>query len=125
MKKILNLTQHAPTQEQIEAGVIQSVAHSEIQRLLTFNSLPTREEITERAEDLAEIATGAQLLGGVDHVMIGGAPYLMRPLEEELLRRRITPLYAFSVRESVEEIQADGSVRKTQVFRHGGWVTAD
>ena len=121
MTKILNLTQHAPTQEQIAAGVIQSVAHSEIQRLLTFSSLPTQEEILERAGALAEIATGAKA-GGVGYAMIGGAPYLMGALEEALRRRDIIPVYAFSVRESVEETMPDGSVRKTQVFRHAGFV---
>jgi len=30
--------------------------------------------------------------------------------------------YDFSRRESVEEVQADGSVRKTAVFRHAGFI---
>jgi hypothetical protein len=34
----------------------------------------------------------------------------------------ITPLYAFSVRESVEQALADGSVRKVNVFRHAGFI---
>jgi hypothetical protein len=54
--------------------------------------------------------------------MIGGAPYLMAPLEVALRAHGITPLYAFSVRESVEQTQPDGSVRKIAVFRHGGFV---
>ena len=34
----------------------------------------------------------------------------------------IIPLYAFSRRESVEEWQPDGSVRKINIFRHDGFV---
>jgi len=54
--------------------------------------------------------------------MIGGAPFLMSALEDALVIAGITPLYAFSVRESVEAEQADGSVRKVAVFRHLGFV---
>lgn len=48
----------------------------------------------------------------------------MAPLETELSARRIEPVYAFSTRESVEQTQADGSVRKVNVFRHTGFVPA-
>jgi len=118
---ILNLTQHQATPEQIEAGVVEPHHKSEVVSALTFESLPTLSEVKHRALKLGMIATAS----GCSEAMIGGAPYLMRPLEEELLGRNITPLYAFSIRESVEEIQADGSVRKVQVFRHAGWVVAD
>lgn len=61
---------------------------------------------------------------GAESAMIGGAPFLMAPLEGALRTRGVIPLYAFSVRESVEEALPDGSVRKTQVFRHAGFVPA-
>jgi len=54
--------------------------------------------------------------------LIGGVPYLMAPLERALRRRGVTPLYAFSRRESREETLPDGSVRKTATFRHMGFV---
>ena len=44
-------------------------------------------------------------------------------LEEALMKRGIVPLYAFSRREVVETPLPDGSVKKTQVFRHLGFVT--
>ena len=34
----------------------------------------------------------------------------------------VPAVYAFSVRESVEQPQPDGSVRKVNVFRHVGFV---
>ncbi len=54
--------------------------------------------------------------------MIGGAPYLMAPLERHLARAGVRPMYAFSTRESVEQTGADGSVKKVSVFRHAGFV---
>lgn len=72
----------------------------------------------ERAEKLAEIVANH----GCPAAMVGGAPYFMAPLERLLLAGGIKPLYAFSRRESVEQTQPDGSVRKVAVFRHVGWV---
>ena len=54
--------------------------------------------------------------------MIGGAPYLMSALENALMAVGIKPLYSFSERVSMEETIADGTVRKTNVFRHVGFV---
>jgi len=112
---ILNLTQHQGTPEQ---GVVEPTEKGRVQALLTFSSLPSREEISERAAELAAIAEAA----GATAAMIGGAPYLMAPLEASLRGRGIRPLYAFSVRESVETTDPDGTVRKTAVFRHKGFV---
>ncbi len=116
--KILNLTQHKATPEQFAQGVVEpeSPWKEGIQRALTFEDLPTPEEIQRRAEALAKIADGH------DSAMIGGAPYLMSTLERELKKRGIKPLYAFSKREVVEEQLPDGSVRKTHVFKHLGFV---
>ena len=46
----------------------------------------------------------------------------MSALESALLDECITPMYAFSVRDSVEQTQPDGSVRKVNVFKHIGFV---
>ena len=56
--------------------------------------------------------------------MIGGALWLMAPLADALRRQGIEPVFAFSVREAGEQIQADGSTRKVAIFRHSGWVVA-
>ena len=137
--RILNLTQHDPTPEQIEAGVTcgdipNEQALVEFRKLLTFDTLPTPLEVRQRAQQIAEYARKTTTLvdyGGdsglcvnepFSRAMIGGAPFLMPPLEEALRRVGITPLYAFSTRESVEQVQPDGSVRKVAVFRHQGFV---
>ncbi len=127
---IVNLTQHLATPEQVAAGVIDlpPAEREALTALLTFDALPTRQEIEERAADIAELAAYNGLSGDDDDsppasaAMIGGAPYLMPSLEKALQAVCITPLYAFSVRESVEQTQADGSVRKVNVFRHAGFV---
>lgn len=48
----------------------------------------------------------------------------MAALDAELHARRIQPVYAFPTRESVEQTQPDGSVRKVNVFRHAGFMPA-
>ena len=115
--KTLNLTQHAGTTEQ---EVIEPSAKAEIQKLLTFEELPTLKLLLERAEAIAEIASAE----GAEAAMIGGAPFFMAPLEAALRRHKIVPLYAFSHREVVEETLPDGAVRKTTVFRHLDYVEA-
>ena len=136
-QKILNLTQHVATPEQIEAGVFEPTDDDkkEIQKLLTFEEVPTKKGIESRAMGLAKIAS--KIFNDVEYVeeynhfdyveidrkaMIGGAPYLMGLLEAYLKHECVKPVYAFSKRESVDHLQPDGSVRKVQVFRHAGFV---
>lgn len=117
---ILNLTQHAATSDQVAVGVFKPADKREVQALLTFNEIPSTEEIKERAEKLADIVRKE----GYASAMIGGAPYLMGALEAELKKRNVTPLYSFTKRESVETVNEKGEVVKTAVFRHVGWVKA-
>ena len=128
---ILNLTQHTATQEQKAQLVVEPrMCKDKIRELLTFEEIPTREEIEARAKELARIATSeASMYAGdtdneiwITRVMIGGAPYLMGALEKALRECGFTPVYAFSKRESEEIPQPDGSVKKIQVFRHAGFV---
>lgn len=131
---ILNLTQHPATPEQLAAGVRDCGPEFQgmVNAALNFTSLPTRADISTSAVALAKIASAlsARVQDQLGHAMpdrlamIGGAPYLMAPLEEALRQLGVGVCYAFSQRESVEEIQPDGSVRKTNVFRHAGFVMA-
>lgn len=117
---ILNLTQHAATQDQLQAGVT-DVAQNDKAALtaaLTFNSLPTKEELEAHAKSVVEIATKYD----VTAAMIGGAPYFMSVLEKTLMNAGIKPLYAFSVRQSTEVQNPDGTVTKAMVFKHLGFV---
>ena len=121
MSKIINFTQHFETAEQAAVGVYTPTdpeVAAEIRSNLNFAELPEREEILCKAYVLAEIASEE----GAEAAMIGGAPYLMSALERALKDKGIKPLYAFSIRESVEKTLPDGSVQKINVFRHKGFV---
>ncbi len=115
---IVNLTQHPASEIQLEAGVVEPANKQAVKDLLTFEKAPDIGEIERRATALAQIAAEAQ----ADAAMIGGAPYLMGPLEAQLEILGVRPLYSFSRRESLEQTQSDGSVRKVNIFVHTGWV---
>lgn len=117
---VLNLTQHVATPDQVAAGVREPEDKSAVQQLLTFEEMPTAGEVVARAKALAKVASDQ----GAKAVMVGGAPFLMGPLEQELRGKGITPLYAFSVRRSVDQAMPDGSIRKVAVFCHLGFVEA-
>jgi hypothetical protein len=128
---ILNLTQHNATDEQKAQLVVEPrMTKEKIKKLLTFEEIPTKEEIESRATKLAEIAVSeASMYAGdtdnmiwITRVMIGGAPYLMGALENAVKECGFTPVYAFSKRESIDQPQPDGSVKKIAVFRHLGFV---
>lgn len=123
---IINLTQHTCSVEQAEQGVqdLHAQEKEQLAKLLTFEQMPTKEEIKARAESVAALANKRFQAGHHGHAMIGGAPFFMAALEQALLAVGISPIYAFSVRESVEQVQADGSIRKVAVFRHLGFVEA-
>jgi hypothetical protein len=117
---ILNLTQHPATPEQLAAGVVDLTGADlgTLKGLLTFDSIPERTAIMRRARHIAALAD----LHEAEAAMIGGAPWLMGPLESELSDHSILPMYAFSVRETEEVPQPDGSVKKVATFRHAGFV---
>lgn len=143
---ILNLTQHTATNDQTEGGVvnINPALQGKLKELLTFEVPPSSGEVTDRAAKLVDLfsahvaleaaTTFGQLLakgvevtyagvlastkGSYDSAMIGGAPFLMAPLEAALLARKINPCYSFSVRVSTEVAGEDGVVSKTNVFKH-------
>lgn len=118
--KIWNFTQHNATPEQVAAGVVEpdNQMKEQIRELLTFYERPDRNTIRRRAQDLADLAKSV----GAERVMIGCALFLVTDLVKALHERGITPLIAYSRRESVEVEQEDGSVRKMTVFRHEGFV---
>jgi len=113
----MNLTQHKATPEQ-ECLPRTDEQADRIRSLLTFESIPTLAEITQRANALAEIAENA----GADEAMIGGAPYLVLALDPALRMKGIQPLYAFSKRISEDVKMSDGSIEKKSIFKHLGFV---
>lgn len=119
---IINLTQHAATPEQIAAGVVEldDSKRKCVSALLTFTTPPTRSEMLDRADQIVSFAFAS----GCAQAMIGGAPFFMATLERALQNKAIAPVYAFSERKSVETVNSDGSVTKTAIFTHAGFVRA-
>ena len=129
---IINLTQHAATPEQQEAGVIELREKERLVKLLTFDDLPSREEISDRAHRIASLAFD-EIEYQIENLelknefvccsaMIGGAPWPMGVLEETLMGMDIKPLYAFSKRVVTEEVKENAAIIKTAVFKHLGFV---
>jgi hypothetical protein len=119
---IINLTQHQATEDQIKAGVF-NLEGNLLKRLLTFltfEEIPNYAILAASAAEIAEIASNAN----AKKAMIGGAPFFMGHLEKALKEAGIQPLYAFSKREVVESTSNEGTVVKTAIFRHVGFVPA-
>ena len=134
MAIIINLTQHDATTEQKLLGVrdVPESLRQGLCKALTFDTIPSRWDLLEHAREVLNIAQLAEkeLAAGPNPespldartwAMVGGAPFFM-PILEEFLCKNFYPVYAFSKRESVDQVQADGSVRKVAVFRHEGFV---
>ena len=129
--KILNLTHHSASQNQVDAGVIdlRPEVAAEVRDLLTFIAIPTAEESRDRAEAIAEIAARYDLADTNEGIgeeftaraMIAGELWLMAPLEKALLARGITPMYAFSDPVTDEITLPDGSIKKLKMFRRVGF----
>ena len=142
MEYIINLTQHPATKEQRDAGVIDLPPEEQkvLRGWLTFDDLPSRQVIRERAYQVAYLAAkevrrrepdgGEGTINNpeITRCMIGGAPYLMGPLEKAVNGMQfgggaLRAVYAFSAREGEKDIvQKDGSVKKVVIFRHLGFV---
>lgn len=122
---IFNFTQHTATPDQVNAGVVDLTGEelNRLKSLLTFNKMPTRNEIEDVAENLAKLADEVvEKLGYPKGIMIGGAPYLMPYLTHYLNGYGFDVYFAFSERVSKEVHNADGSVSKVNEFKHSGFV---
>ena len=67
MARIINLTQHVATADQIKAGVFEPRYKKTVQRSLTFDQIPTFGDMEGIAEFLADIAREEN----ADSAMIG------------------------------------------------------
>ena len=119
MEKIMNLTQHIPTPEQKQSGVVNiPERHKEIKTLLTFEEIPNKNEMEDRAIRLTKIVAEE----GYQKALIGGAPYFMSILEKTLKEHGIQPVYSFSKRIVEEQQDENGNVVKKVVFKHIGFI---
>lgn len=115
--KILNLTIHPTSIKQIKDGVVDMLDSDQavLVHFLTVEDLPDKANLAFRAGQIAGIAYKYQ----PDKAMIGGIPCLMAFLETALKVIGIQPVYAFSIRESVENPETGEKISK---FNHLGFV---
>lgn len=103
-----------------ELKLLKDLSPELFKRLTNISMLENRKEL---ANDLLELAWHE----GVNTIVQpAGDPALHVALGMEIQERLWTPyvLFAFSVRVSIDTPQPDGSVTKTSVSRHKGWVEA-
>jgi hypothetical protein len=75
VKMILNLTQHTATQEQKAQLVVEPrMCKDKIRELLTFEEIPSKEEIEARASELAESQHLRQIITRVRQTIESGSP---------------------------------------------------
>ena len=87
---ILNLTPYVATDQQ-EGLVEPETPKDEIEKLLTFESCPSFDEILERAKSLVVIAEKENVL----KVLIDGPAYLIPVLQKLLLEAGFEVYYSF------------------------------
>ena len=115
---IINLTQHNATESQIKDGVFEPTDKSAVKNLLTFNTIPSKEEMQKRAEALAKIASESK----AEFAMVGGASYFIPVLEKALNKAGVKPIHSFTERKSIDKTLENGEVQKVSIFEHIGWV---
>jgi|15BtaG_2_1085339.scaffolds.fasta_scaffold72451_1 hypothetical protein len=123
---IINITQHSASAEQAEQGVVcphldKNPFSTALKELLNFKTLPTQVEVRQRAAKIAKMARQLADFARAEGAMIGGAPFLMAPLQDELAKVGLVSLFAFSERVSSEQV-VGGETVKTSTFRHIGFV---
>ena len=120
--RILNLTQHNATIDQINAGVVDvdDPIKPLLNDLLTFNAIPDNWTLNYHAQDIVDLIRVRY--PDFKIVMIGGAPFFMPVLTKVLKDAGYKVVFAFSRRESSEVTTDEGKVVKTQVFKHIGFV---
>lgn len=121
MKTIANLTQHAASPEQLDAGVQNLVDDGNVIRaLLTLSErelVAPAAELRRNLEDRASTLAGIASRLGYVYAMIGGHPMLMFFLGRALRNKGMYALIAVS-----ERVSVDGpNGTKTSVFKHLGF----
>jgi len=121
---ILNLTQHAATEDQLAGGVIdlQGELKAALVAAITFPPVYDHDMLVSRAKRVVGIVRDAQVDCG--HVMIGGMPSFMPVLQQVLQEAGYHVGYACTDRVSVDVPDGNGGVRKTSVFKHVGMYWA-
>lgn len=84
-----------------------------LKTLITFEEIPTPAQLQSRAKESVDLLEGLDQMPA--RTLIGGAPFFMGHLEEELRNAFDIPTYAFSKRETTNR----GSCKTISAFFYG------
>ncbi|HAT2864343.1 TPA: hypothetical protein I8376_004255 [Citrobacter freundii] len=120
---LVNMTAYLASPEQREMGVIdvdQQVSHA-LRELLTFNTCPSEDVMTDKAKEFAEIATSLCNKYKVDGVLVYAKTYFMPVLVSALRARGIVSYVTYAPK--VTSVDNSGSVSRN--YKHVDLVRAD
>lgn len=129
--RVINLTQHTFSQEQLAefkaAGVKDENiidTNDEIKALITFNGDIDVEIIRERANNVRDYVKKFLDYDNnvVGYALTGGAPFFQAAVNEACRINGFVAMASYSERVSQERVQADGTIVKSSVFKHKGFV---
>ncbi len=125
MKTLLWCSAHTPTSEQLnslqEMGKLMFLKDVKPSLQEKINNCPAdRTELMSLAKDLSELRSSLDCT----IVQLGGSPmflYIAGAIMNGCMSKSVL-LFAHSERVSVDSPQPDGTVIKTSVFKHIGWI---
>ena len=108
--------------------VLDGLLNGKVQRIIAEFVLPEQAKRLLGFAEQFDPATGptegtAEILNAAWRsfhlrVMVGGAPILMEKLLPALVKVGAVPVYSLSARDSRDELQPDGSIKKVSYHRH-------
>lgn len=121
MKTLLWCSAHTPTQEQLtslqEMGEVVFLKDVKPSLQEKINNCPSdKMELLENAIALSVLQTRHDYT----LVQIGGSPMFLFLCGDTINRKNV--MFAHSERVSVDAPQPDGTIIKTSVFKHIGWI---
>lgn len=130
--RVINLTQHPFTQDQLtefkSAGVKDENiidTNDEIKALITFSGDIDAEVIRDRANKVRDYVKKFRDYDNkvIGYALTGGAPFFQTAVNTACSLNGFLPIASYSERVSIEAVQADGSVVKQNVFKHKGFIS--
>lgn len=120
---LVNMTAYLASPEQREMGVIDvdhQVSHA-LRELLTFNTCPSEDVMTDKAKEFAEIATSLCNKYKADGVLVYAKTFFMPVLVSALSARGIVSYVTYAPK--VTSVDNSGSVSRN--YKHVDLVRAD
>lgn len=123
MKKMLNLSNHTLTQEQVKE--INDMGYEIVELTPEDKKIWGQLNPTNYVEETCRIVEDDETRYKVEGYHIAVFPPAVVVANSIANGLGLPSYYAYSERQSVEEKQSDGSIKKTNVFKHKGFFLYD